>query len=1616
MQSLNHHYRTIWSEALGAWIAVSEITKAKGKRSASSLIRSIRIDNSCRELSRSNTRLKPILFAVACCFSINALANPVGGTVVNGHATFATIGNTLTVTNTPGTIINWQNFSINANEITNFAQQSAASSVLNRVTSANPSNILGSLQSNGRVFLVNPNGIVFGAGSTVDVGGLVATTLKLSNADFLAGNQHYSSTSSAQNISNSGNISAHDGGQIYLIAPNVENNGIITAPNGEILLAAGNSVDLVSTTNPNLRVNITAPAGNVTNVGQLVASAGSLGLFGTIVQSTGVVNADSAVLQGGKIVFKSSQTTLISGTVSANGTTGGTIEALGPQVGVMDGAVVSANGTQGGGTVLIGGDAHGANPNVPDAQQAYVAPTASISANALQNGNGGKVVVWSDIATQYYGNISAQGGIASGNGGWVETSGKQTLDFSGMVNTSAPMGTVGTLLLDPTDITIVHAAAGTGTNMSCAGGGSCTTPSGGPFTNTSLSTASTLNDGTINAQLALNSVTISATNDIVLNSGAVITWGAGNRSLTFLSSAGSISDSATSITNSGTGSLNMTAYATLGVYGTITSTNAGAINLTTTGPSGWIREVGPAGTIITNGILTTVNSSTSGTYLNNGGLNQIATLNATDVGYVDIQNGSALTLANIAAGGGASISNSGGITITGTISGLSGSAISLIESSGSITESGAGLINTTGTLTTSSATGQTLIGANSVGTFNATNGSSNGSIQFTNTSSPLVITGISNAYGGGGFGFITVTNTGSIDITGTIATTGGNGVNLTENAGAITESGAGLINTSGGMLTTSSMTGTSLTGANTVASFSASNNGASGNIDLTNTAATLTITNGIINPVGNIIVNNSGAISVTNLINAGTGSVSLAGTGVTNSSTIEGGGGVSINAGTGVLSNTGTITNLGTSSPINLTANTITLSAGSVSAASGPVNLATFTNSLSTASLPFTGLSTIVTTGILGLSAGSGGINVNSPLTSTSLATSSTIAGYSLTSTNGTITETGAGAITGVSLTTSSVGGTTLTGANTISSFNATNSGGGAINLINSGPLLTITGISQSGGGVVSVTNTGSLSTSGLITSDGNVSLIAPGTSSDITVNGGINYTGTSTAGTLMIQAGRNISVFTAPLQSTGAQALNVTLDSSYGGTVGAVGLFSGGNIFSNGGNITIGGGSGTISAGVGFAQGYNGVFVDGSASGNGVDVRANLNAAGGNIVINGIADTSGSAFNPIGVSIGGVVSTTGSGTITLTGQSTSPTNSPYGVEIGNAGTGEKTVNGSVTSVNGDILINGISGSTTQHGNIGLLLINNSTVQSTGTGNITLNGTAASTAPTTLGGGIDIQSYSGNPSVLTNSGNIVITSSTGSGMSLSNTTITSTSGNVTLTSNGGTISQTAGSISGRTLTTSSSGGTTLRGANSVASYIASNSVSGDITLTNAYNQFTLDTILNTGAAGNVVIDNTGGVIVAGALTTPGYLDLTAHSPITIASTGSINAGGAVSLVAGSPGSTSPADTITINGTIIGSTVTLAAHEVSGNIPANAIIDVYNGTAAIAPTVLDTLASVVAMLLNPSEFNLLLEGGSANDLSLLSLDEKKEAAANLAANDKLNNKFDSFTVKALPVCK
>jgi filamentous hemagglutinin family protein len=155
-------------------------------------------------------RHKTVAVAVAACFATQfAFANPVGPTVVNGQAVITTRGNQLTVTNTPGAIINWAQFSIGASEATRFIQQSASSAVLNRVVGGDPSRILGTLQSNGRVFLINPNGILFGAGAQVDVAGLVASTLHLSNEDFIAGRMNFVGDSAlASAVVNQGRITA----------------------------------------------------------------------------------------------------------------------------------------------------------------------------------------------------------------------------------------------------------------------------------------------------------------------------------------------------------------------------------------------------------------------------------------------------------------------------------------------------------------------------------------------------------------------------------------------------------------------------------------------------------------------------------------------------------------------------------------------------------------------------------------------------------------------------------------------------------------------------------------------------------------------------------------------------------------------------------------------------------------------------------------------------------------------------------------------------------------------------------------------------------------------------------------------------------------------------------------------------------------------------------------------------------------------------------------------------------------------------------------------------------------------------------------------------------------
>ena len=442
-------------------------------------------------------KLKKLIGCILiACYPFAVLdANPSGGTVTNGSASFSQQGSTLNITNSPGTIIQWQDFSIKEGETTKFIQQSVDSAVLNRVISKNPSDILGSLQSNGRVFIINPNGISFGNNSIVDVGGLVASTLNLSNEDFLSQQLNFNGDGTNGGVSTQGEISTAEGGFVYLIAPDVENHGVITSPKGEVILAAGHSVQLIHSDNPDIRVTLTAPEGEVVNVGDIITRGGKTSIYAGLISQQGIINADSAVLgENGKIFFKaktrttlsSSSTTTangvnggsviiettqglteVSGKVSAKGESGigGEVLILGEHVGLLDNADIDASGYTGGGVVLIGGDNKGENPNIKNAKATYVGVNTQIHADAIEKGDGGKIILWSDDATRAYGTITAKGGSVFGNGGFVETSGGY-LDVAGLnLDVTATNGKGGSWLLDPYDIII----SGTTTINSTAG-------------------------------------------------------------------------------------------------------------------------------------------------------------------------------------------------------------------------------------------------------------------------------------------------------------------------------------------------------------------------------------------------------------------------------------------------------------------------------------------------------------------------------------------------------------------------------------------------------------------------------------------------------------------------------------------------------------------------------------------------------------------------------------------------------------------------------------------------------------------------------------------------------------------------------------------------------------------------------------------------------------------------------------------------------------------------------------------------------------------------------------------------------------------------------------------
>lgn len=255
---------------------------------------------------KSGWRVVMSLVLLGSIFSGNVAANPIGPSVVAGGAAVSGVGtNQVTINQTtPQAILHWQQFNIAPNEVTRFIQPSAQSIALNRIFDANPSQILGSLQANGHIILLNPNGVLFGPGAQVNVNGLIASSLDLKNEDFLNGRYRFGIDGGSAlrgSVTNQGTIEAGTGG-VYLFAPNVSNNGIIRSPEGQILLAAGATVYLSQKPDGNgFLWEVSNTTGEAANLGSLIADGGRIGLSGRTVRQAGLIQANSIREKNGRI-------------------------------------------------------------------------------------------------------------------------------------------------------------------------------------------------------------------------------------------------------------------------------------------------------------------------------------------------------------------------------------------------------------------------------------------------------------------------------------------------------------------------------------------------------------------------------------------------------------------------------------------------------------------------------------------------------------------------------------------------------------------------------------------------------------------------------------------------------------------------------------------------------------------------------------------------------------------------------------------------------------------------------------------------------------------------------------------------------------------------------------------------------------------------------------------------------------------------------------------------------------------------------------------------------------------------------------------------------------------
>ena len=395
--------RLIFSKRLGMLVAVAETVMSQGKGSgasgaggasgasdalgqgsaglsaASEALTSV--GNNDPGKQSAAVALRSFCVALTLAFATQDIANagqpvsvlPSGATVAAGSATISTPTTNSMIINqsSQNAILNWQSFGIGAGASVQFVQPNANAATLNRVLGSSATVIDGSLSANGRVLIVNPNGVVFGRGSYVDVGGLLATTKSISDTNFLAGNYQFIGGGTTGRVLNYGNIKA-DNGYVVLLSDSVANAGTIQANGGRVILGAGDSATLALSNGQVVNIVIDKPSAKalVDNSGTikadggvaLLSARGSSDVLDSVLNVSGLVSAKGGVvnIDGGS----NGAVMLANASVDVSATTGigGNAIVQGQYIGIVNATNINASGASGGGHVVVGGDTLGVLP------------------------------------------------------------------------------------------------------------------------------------------------------------------------------------------------------------------------------------------------------------------------------------------------------------------------------------------------------------------------------------------------------------------------------------------------------------------------------------------------------------------------------------------------------------------------------------------------------------------------------------------------------------------------------------------------------------------------------------------------------------------------------------------------------------------------------------------------------------------------------------------------------------------------------------------------------------------------------------------------------------------------------------------------------------------------------------------------------------------------------------------------------------------------------------------------------------------------------------------------------------------------------------------------------